>query len=49
MFGFPLSGWLILVVPPVLMIATVVIFYWRETKREQLEDELLKRDGEGHQ
>lgn len=49
MFGFPLSGWLLLVVPPILMIASVVIFYYKEVKRERLEDELLKRDVEGSQ
>lgn len=46
MDAFPLSGWLILIVPPVLMIASVVLFYLREIKKERLEDELLKQDFE---
>lgn len=46
MDGFPLSGWLIMTVPPVLMILSVVIFYMREVRRERLEDDLLKRDVE---
>lgn len=49
MFGFPLSGWLLFVIPPILMITAVAIFYYRELKRERLEDELLKRDREGDQ
>jgi len=44
MGGFPLSAWLIMTVPPVLMILSVVIFYRKEVKREKLEDELLRRD-----
>lgn len=44
--AFPLSGWLIMTVPPVLMILSVVIFYMREVRRERLEDDLLKRDVE---
>lgn len=46
MDAFPLSGWLIMTVPPVLMILSVVIFYLREVRRERLEDDLLKRDVE---
>lgn len=49
MFGFPLSGWLLLVIPPILMILAVAIFYYREVKRERLEDELLKQDREENQ
>lgn len=49
MFGFPISGWLLMVLPPILMITSVAIFYYKEVKRERLEDELLKRDIEGRQ
>lgn len=38
---FPLSGWLILLLPPILMIGGVVIFYFRELKRERQENELF--------
>ena len=41
MGGFPLSRWFIMVVPPVLMILSVVIWYFREVKREKMEDELI--------
>ena len=41
MGGFPLSGWFIMVVPPVLMILSVAIWYFREVKREKMEDELI--------
>jgi Na+-transporting NADH:ubiquinone oxidoreductase subunit NqrD len=43
MGGFPLSGWLIMIVPPALMILSVVIWYFREVKRERLEDELIEK------
>lgn len=46
MESFPLSGWLILIVPPILMITAVVLFYLRELKKEKLEDELLHQDTE---
>lgn len=46
MESFPLSGWLILIVPPILMITSVVLFYLRELKKERLEDELLQQDTE---
>lgn len=43
MGGFPLAGWFILIVPPILMITSVIIWYFREVKREKLEDELLNK------
>ena len=46
MDSFPLFGWLIMIVPPILMIVSVVLFYVREVKKERLEDELLKQDAE---
>lgn len=46
MDSFPLSGWLIMIVPPILMILSVALFYRREVKKERLEDELLQRDTE---
>ncbi|GAA2028312.1 hypothetical protein GCM10009720_05170 [Yaniella flava] len=44
MDSFPLFGWLIMIVPPILMITAVVLFYVREVKKERLEDELLKQE-----
>lgn len=44
MESFPLAGWLIMIVPPILMILSVGLFYRREVARERLEDELLRRD-----
>ncbi|TQL71694.1 hypothetical protein FB556_2189 [Enteractinococcus coprophilus] len=44
MDSFPVSGWLILLVPPILMITSVVLFYLRELKKERLEDQLLQRE-----
>lgn len=49
MEAFPLSGWLIMIVPPVLMITSVVLFYLKEVKKERLEDELLKQDFESRE
>ena len=46
MDSFPLSGWLIMIVPPILMITSVVLFYLRELKKEKLENELLRQDTE---
>ena len=43
MGGFPLAGWLILIVPPALMITSVLIWYFKEVQREKLEDELLNK------
>lgn len=43
MGGFPLEGWIIMIVPPILMILSVVLWYFKEVKREKLEDELLKK------
>ena len=43
MGGFPLEGWIIMIVPPILMILSVVIWYFKEVKREKLEDKLLKK------
>lgn len=43
MDAFPLSGWLILIVPPVLMIGSVAIWYAREVKMEKLENELFRK------
>ena len=40
MDSFPLSGWLIMLVPPILMITSVVLFYLRELRKEKLENEL---------
>lgn len=42
MDAFPLSGWLILILPPILMIGSVVIWYIRELKMEKLENELYQ-------
>lgn len=42
--SFPITGWLIMIVPPVLMILSVALFYRREVTRERLEDKLLRRD-----
>lgn len=44
MGGFPLTGWLIMIVPPVLMILSVVIWYVREVKMEKLENELIRKN-----
>jgi len=46
MDSFPLSGWLIMIVPPILMIVSVLLFYRSEVKKERLEDELLQQDAE---
>ena len=43
MDAFPISGWLILILPPVLMIGSVVIWYVRELKMEKLENELFRK------
>ncbi len=43
MGGFPLAGWIIMIVPPSLMIISVLIWYFKEVKREKLEDELLNK------
>ena len=43
MDAFPLTGWLILIVPPVLMILSVALWYAREVKMEKMEDELIKK------
>ncbi|SFK67396.1 hypothetical protein [Salinicoccus halodurans] len=44
MGGFPLSGWLIIILPPVLMILSVVLWYIREVKMEKLENELVRKN-----
>ena len=41
MAAFPLSAWLIIVVPPVLMIGGLLVWYRSEAKKEKLEDELF--------
>ncbi|SDK76514.1 hypothetical protein [Lacicoccus qingdaonensis] len=41
MDAFPISGWLILILPPILFIGSVVIWYIREVKMEKLENELF--------
>ncbi len=41
MDAFPISGWLILILPPILFIGSVVIWYIRELKMEKLENELF--------
>ncbi len=43
MDAFPISGWLILILPPILFIGSVVIWYIRELKMEKLENELFKK------
>lgn len=46
MFGmdaFPISGWLILILPPILFIGSVALWYAREVKMEKLENELFKK------
>ncbi len=43
MDAFPLTGWLILIVPPILMILSVALWYVREVKMEKMEDELIKK------
>mgnify|MGYP001134480042 CR=1 FL=1 len=43
MDAFPISGWLILILPPILMIGSVVIWYVRELKMEKLENELFRK------
>lgn len=43
MDAFPLAGWLILILPPILMIGSVAIWYAREVKMEKLENELFKK------
>ena len=47
MDGFPLTGWLIMIVPPVLMILSVVLWYVREVKMEKLENELIRKNDPG--
>ncbi|HIW13158.1 MAG TPA: hypothetical protein H9891_08430 [Candidatus Salinicoccus stercoripullorum] len=44
MGGFPLTGWLIMIVPPVLMILSVALWYVREVKMEKLENELIRKN-----
>lgn len=44
MDGFPLTGWLIMIVPPVLMIISVSLWYVREVKMERLENELVRKN-----
>lgn len=39
--AFPLSWWLIMIVPPVLMIGVVSLWYAREVKIEKAEDKLF--------
>lgn len=43
MDAFPISGWLILILPPILMIGSVAIWYAREVKMEKLENELFRK------
>jgi len=43
MDAFPISGWLILILPPILFIGSVVIWYIRELKMEKLENELFTK------
>ncbi|WP_197073388.1 hypothetical protein [Salinicoccus sediminis] len=48
MHGWISADWLIMIVPPVLMILSVVLWYVREVKMEKLENELIrKNDPEG--
>lgn len=43
MDAFPISGWLILILPPILMIGSVALWYAREVKMEKLENELFRK------
>ena len=46
MDAFPLSGWLILILPPILFIGSVVIWYIRELKMKNWKMNFLKNKKE---